>query len=158
MVALLGLGWGDVADRLKQPTIVEPVDPGQRGELDGLEAPPGSAPVDIVERISTSRSAVQFGHSLAVFFLSTRVAHVTEASSVSPNTPYAISSERPLGLREGIARRTTIDVEARAVVYRDTDVGTGELLRQFPNEAILKLRAYVREQVGQYANLFEKKA
>ena len=46
MAALLGLGRRDVADRLQQPAIVEPVDPGKRGKLDGLEAPPRSAPVD----------------------------------------------------------------------------------------------------------------
>ena len=46
VAALLGLGRRGVADRLQQPATVEPVDAGQRGELDGLEAPPGSAPVN----------------------------------------------------------------------------------------------------------------
>src|SRR4029077_20282990 len=35
-----GFGRRDVADGLQQPAIVEPVDPGQGRELDGLEAPP----------------------------------------------------------------------------------------------------------------------
>ena len=33
IVAFLGFGWRDVADRLQQPTIVEPVHPLQRREL-----------------------------------------------------------------------------------------------------------------------------
>ena len=90
--------------------------------------------------------------------LSSRVAHATEAPPAGPNSLYASSSEKLLGLREDIHRRTTIDAEARAVVYRDTDVSTGELLMQFPNEAILKLRAYVREQNGQNSSSFERKA
>lgn len=36
----------DVADRLQQPAIIEPIDPVQRGELDRLEAPPWPAPVN----------------------------------------------------------------------------------------------------------------
>ena len=36
VVALLGFGRRDVADGLQQPAIVEPVDPFERGELDGL--------------------------------------------------------------------------------------------------------------------------
>ena len=44
--AFLGFRLRDVADRLQQPAIVEPVHPGQRRELDGLEAAPGAAPMD----------------------------------------------------------------------------------------------------------------
>ena len=37
----------------QQPTIVEPVDPAQCGELDGLEAPPRPAPVDDLGLVET---------------------------------------------------------------------------------------------------------
>ncbi len=46
VVALLGCGRRDVADRLQESPVVEPVDPFGGGELDGLEPPPWSAPVD----------------------------------------------------------------------------------------------------------------
>ena len=36
VVALLGFCRRDVADGFQQPEIVEPVDPFERGELDGL--------------------------------------------------------------------------------------------------------------------------
>ena len=52
VVACLGFGRRDVADRLQQPAIVEPVDPSQCRELDGLEAPP--------------RSVDRFGESIVV--------------------------------------------------------------------------------------------
>jgi len=35
-----------VADRLQQPAMVEPVDPFQRGILDGVDGAPRSAPAD----------------------------------------------------------------------------------------------------------------
>ena len=46
VVALLGFGRRDVADRLHEPPVVEPVYPFQRRELDGLEGAPESASVD----------------------------------------------------------------------------------------------------------------
>ncbi len=40
VVAVFGLGRGDVADRLQRSALVEPVDLGQHHELDGLEGAP----------------------------------------------------------------------------------------------------------------------
>lgn len=44
--ALLGLGRWDVADRLEERSIVEPVDPLEGRILDRLEGSPRSTPVD----------------------------------------------------------------------------------------------------------------
>ena len=63
IVAFLGFGRRDVAERLRQAAIVEPVDPGQRGELHGLEAAPGSPPMDhlcLVEAVD------RFGESFVI--------------------------------------------------------------------------------------------
>ena len=46
MVGGLELGRWDVADRLQQPAVVEPVDPLQGGVLDLIDAFPGAAPAD----------------------------------------------------------------------------------------------------------------
>src|ERR1700681_1372546 len=43
---LLSLCRRDVADGFQQPAIVEPIDPFQRCELDGVERPPRPAPMD----------------------------------------------------------------------------------------------------------------
>jgi hypothetical protein len=45
-VPFLGHGWRDVADVLEEASTVEPVDPGQRRELEDLEASPWPEPVD----------------------------------------------------------------------------------------------------------------
>ena len=44
--AFLGLGGRYVADRGQQSSVVEPVDPVERCELDGFECAPRSSPVD----------------------------------------------------------------------------------------------------------------
>ena len=44
--ALFGLGQRDVADRLEEPSVVEPIDPFERGKLDGLKVAPRPASVD----------------------------------------------------------------------------------------------------------------
>ena len=40
IIARFGFGRRNVSDRLQQPSIVEPVDPFERGELDLFEAAP----------------------------------------------------------------------------------------------------------------------
>ena len=46
IIALLGLGRRDVADRLEEPSVVEPVDPFKRGQLDCFEVSPRPSSVD----------------------------------------------------------------------------------------------------------------
>jgi hypothetical protein len=43
---LLSLCWRDIADRFQQPPMVEPVDPGQGGVLDGIQVAPGASGTD----------------------------------------------------------------------------------------------------------------
>ena len=40
------LGRRYVGDRFEEPAVVEPVDPFERGVLDGLQGAPGSTPMD----------------------------------------------------------------------------------------------------------------
>ena len=46
IIHLFFLRRRDVADRFQYPPMVEPVDPFQRGILDGIDVPPRSAPAD----------------------------------------------------------------------------------------------------------------
>jgi hypothetical protein len=46
VVGLLGLGGWDVADRLQESSVVEPIRPLERAVLDVVEALPRSAPAD----------------------------------------------------------------------------------------------------------------
>jgi len=64
VVPLLGFGWRDVSNRSHQPAMVEPVDPFEGSELDGLEETPGSAPVNqlgLIEPIDRFRQGVVAG-------------------------------------------------------------------------------------------------
>lgn len=47
-------------------------------------------------------------------------------------------------LRKTIDQRLDFDVASRTVISQSVDTRTGEVLRQFPDAYIVKLRAYVR--------------
>lgn len=66
VVALPGFGWRNVADGLQKPSVVEPVDPFEGSELDGLEATPWPAPVDhlgLVEAVDSFGESIVIGIS-----------------------------------------------------------------------------------------------
>jgi flagellar protein FlaG len=46
-------------------------------------------------------------------------------------------------LRDFIQKRNVVDPRTREVVYRAVDTRTGDVVRQFPDEARLKLREYL---------------
>ena len=48
-------------------------------------------------------------------------------------------------LRDMIDRRITIEPKTREVVYQTINRESGEVIRQIPDEALLRLRAYGRE-------------
>jgi len=48
-------------------------------------------------------------------------------------------------IRESLQRRIEKDDAADTLVYRTVDKTTGEVVRQFPDEMVLKLKAYARE-------------
>ena len=52
-------------------------------------------------------------------------------------------------IRESLQRRIERDDSADTLVYRTVDKVTGEVVRQFPDEMILKLKAYAREMERQ---------
>ena len=57
------LGRRDVADRLEETTVVEPVDPFEGGELDSLEAAPWASAVD---DLGLEQAVDRFGESVVV--------------------------------------------------------------------------------------------
>ena len=50
------LRWRDVADRLQQSAVIEPVDPFQRGILDGIEGTPRGASETCYSLIETAKA------------------------------------------------------------------------------------------------------
>src|SRR5205807_10582372 len=61
--SVFGLGRRNVADGLQEPSVVEPIDPFQGRELDGLEAAPWPAPMDHLGLVETVDG---FGESIVV--------------------------------------------------------------------------------------------
>lgn len=54
-------------------------------------------------------------------------------------------------IRESLQRRIEKDDAADTLVYRTVDKTTGEVIRQFPDEMVLKLKAYAREMARKEA-------
>ncbi len=63
IVAFLGLCWRHIADRLKEATIVEPVDPFESGELDCFQRTSWAAPTD---ELSLEQAMDSFGEGVVV--------------------------------------------------------------------------------------------
>jgi hypothetical protein len=53
MILIFGFGRRDVADGFNPPTMVEPVDPFERGVLDGFKVVPRPTPVDHLDFVQT---------------------------------------------------------------------------------------------------------
>jgi uncharacterized FlaG/YvyC family protein len=60
--------------------------------------------------------------------------------------PKAEDGDTPPQADSGRARQFVMDTETAQMVFRVVDVSSGTIVRQFPEEAMLKLRAY-RQQV-----------
>lgn len=54
-------------------------------------------------------------------------------------------------LRETIDRRIDIDPKTREVVFQTIDRESGEVIRQVPDEVLMRMRAYAREMREQAA-------
>lgn len=63
IILIFGFGGRDAANGLQQPTMVEPIDPFERGVLNSFEAALGSAPVDHLGFVET---VDRFGQSVVV--------------------------------------------------------------------------------------------
>jgi uncharacterized FlaG/YvyC family protein len=64
------------------------------------------------------------------------------------NNPNAALDE---AVRQAIERHLVIDPETKSLVLKVTEEPSGKVVRQIPDEVILKLRAYVRELIAKRA-------
>ena len=69
----------------------------------------------------------------------------TEAVRFEPSGGAKERAALEAALQSMIQRNLTIDPKTREVVFQAVNERTGEVVRQFPDEAILRLRAYTRE-------------
>lgn len=63
---------------------------------------------------------------------------VAPESTALRNDPALITNQR------SVSRELVVDPEMREVIYRVVDVNSGEVIRQVPEKALLRLRAYTR--------------
>jgi len=68
-----------------------------------------------------------------------------EAVRFDPSDGARDRAKLDAALRDMIDRRITIEPKTREVVYQTVNRESGEVIRQIPDEALLRLRAYGRE-------------
>ena len=112
----------DTGGIAKIPAVTAPTAPAR---ADALHSSPG-----VSTELAPESAVQQARESEAVRFDPTRTA------------PGAVLDA---ALSEFIKRNIEIDPKTREVVFQIVDKETGDVIRQAPDEAILRLRAYVRE-------------
>lgn len=72
---------------------------------------------------------------------------VLESSSArfEPSNDARDQAKRETALRDTIKRNIVIDPKTREIVYQAVDSKSGNVIRQIPSDAILRLRAYYRD-------------
>ncbi len=68
-----------------------------------------------------------------------------EPARFNPANETASRAALDQAVRETISRRIILEPKTRQVIYQAVDEETGEVVRQVPDEALLRLRAYARE-------------
>jgi flagellar protein FlaG len=58
-------------------------------------------------------------------------------------------------IETSVRRATIVDAETRQLVFRATDQRTGRVLQQIPDEALLRLRAYVQSEAARQGKATE---
>ena len=65
----------------------------------------------------------------------------------APSNGADFSASLDSAMREVVERNIVIDPRTRELVFQTISKETGEVVRQVPDEALLRLRAYVRDMV-----------
>jgi uncharacterized FlaG/YvyC family protein len=68
-----------------------------------------------------------------------------EAPRFDPTNETASRAALDQVVRETISRRIVLEPKTREVLFQTVNEETGEVVRQVPDEALLRLRAYARE-------------
>jgi uncharacterized FlaG/YvyC family protein len=112
----------DTGGIAKTPTVTAPTSPPR---ADVLHSASG-----VATELAASRAVQQTGESEAV---------IADARRAAPGAALdALFSEF-------IKRNIEIDPKTREVIFQTVDEETGRVIRQLPDEAMLKLRTYLRE-------------
>jgi hypothetical protein len=69
---------------------------------------------------------------------------LAQAKTVAPVTETAPIRNDPIAAAEATMRQVVLDPQTREVVFRVIDAKSRQVVRQVPEEALLRLRAYTR--------------
>jgi flagellar protein FlaG len=58
-------------------------------------------------------------------------------------------------IEDSVRRATVLDPQTRQMVFRATDQRTGRVIQQIPDEALLRLRAYVQSEAARQGKASE---
>jgi flagellar protein FlaG len=110
---------------------------------------PSQATQTDLPRQATVQAAEQSSQSRAVVRDSVRESGQQIARSEQPSRQdqSASAADEPR-----TQSRLELDPETESVIFRSVDADSGEVLKQFPSDSLLKLRAYAREVVSSQLN------
>jgi uncharacterized FlaG/YvyC family protein len=113
-------------------------------ETGSLARPASISPANAPQRMDSLATAGAVRTELAP---EKAVQHVEAAQAVrfEPTDGAAARAAIDRALRETIDRRISIDPKTREVVFQTVNKETGEVVRQVPDEALMRIRAYARE-------------
>jgi hypothetical protein len=76
----------------------------------------------------------------------------SEGVRLEPKRPNDSQAALDAAVRRAIERHLSIDPQTKSLVLKVTEEPSGDVVRQIPDEVILKLRAYVRELTAKRAS------
>ena len=69
---------------------------------------------------------------------------LSPAQSVTASTGTEAPRHDPASAADSQVRKIVLDAHSREVIFQVLDAGSGRIVRQVPDEALLRLRAYTR--------------
>ena len=109
-----------------------------------IAKPAAVAALNAPQRVNTPASAGAVKTELAP---EASVQQVSEAAVVrfDPSNGAQARAALDAAIRDLVERHIEIEPKTREVVYQTVDKESGEVIRQFPDQALLRIRAYARE-------------
>jgi flagellar protein FlaG len=117
-------------------------------EIGGVNRPAVTSSQATMQRVDPPASS---GFARTQLSRDASVQPVEEASAVrfeprdDSNQRAAIDAAMQRAIERAVERKTDVDPRTSELVYQTLDTKSGEVLRQVPDEALLRIRAYTSE-------------
>ena len=113
-------------------------------DMGSIAKPAAAAALNVPQRVNMPASAGAVKTELAP---EASVQQVSEAAAVrfDPSNGAQARAALDAAIRDLVERHIEIEPKTREVVYQTVDKESGEVIRQVPDQALLRLRTYARE-------------